>query len=141
MLAADPQLDVEGVAIHPYGATPSAVLANVATARHALHQLKLGSVPLYVTEFGWTTKPPGARDGAPERLRPGYLRDALARLGATGCGVAVAIVYTWVTPERDPRNREDWFGISPPSGGRSADVSAFISGVHAGAAARPAGSC
>jgi hypothetical protein len=141
MLAGDPQGHVEGVAIHPYGPTPAAVLANVATARHVLDQLKLGSVPLYVTEFGWATRPPGAMDGAPERLRPGYLKDTLARLGASGCAVAAAIVYTWVTPEQNPRDHEDWFGISPPSGGSSADVSAFTAGVHAGAAAQPAASC
>jgi hypothetical protein len=141
MLAADPQLHVEGVAIHPYGQTPDAVLSNVADARHAISRLGLGSVPLYVTEFGWATRPPGALDGAPERLRPGYLRDTLARLGASGCGVDAALVYTWVTPEINPRDHEDWFGISPPAGGSSPDVQAFSAGIRAGLAAAPASSC
>jgi hypothetical protein len=141
MLAADRQLRVQGVAIHPYGVDPSAVLANVASARQALDQLGLGSTPLYVTEFGWTTRPAGATDGAPERLRPEYLRDTLARLGASGCGVDAALVYTWVTPELNPGDREDWFGINPPSGESGSDVTAFHDGLRAGRAATPASTC
>lgn len=141
MLAADPQLKLGGVAIHPYGATPADVLANVADARHAIEMLGAGTVPLYVTEFGWATHPPGAMDGAPERLRPGYLRTTITDLGESGCGVAASLVYTWVTPERDPHDHEDWFGISPPSGGGSPDVTAFADGIRAAAAARPASSC
>jgi hypothetical protein len=141
MLAADPGLHVEGVAIHPYGRTPSDVLAGVADARQALSRLGLGPLPLYVTEFGWATRPPGAPDTAPERVRPGYLQDALAHLGASGCGVAAALVYTWVTPEINPRDRDDWFGISPPTGGTSADVRAFASGIREGLAAPPQSTC
>jgi hypothetical protein len=141
MLAADPQLHVQGVAIHPYGVDPSAVLANVSSARRALDGLGLGSTPLYVTEFGWATRPAGVTDGAPERLRPEYLRETLAGLGASGCGVDAALVYTWVTPELNPHNREDWFGISPPSGTAGPDVTAFRDGLRAGLAATPASSC
>lgn len=141
MVAADPQLRIEGVAIHPYGDTPAAVLNNVADARHALDGLGLGSVPLYVTEFGWATRPPGALDGAPERLRPEYLRQTLAGLGASGCGVAASFVYTWVTPEINSRDHEDWFGISPPTGGSSPDVRAFSAGIRAADQATPAPSC
>ena len=69
-----------------------------------------------MTEFGWTTQPAGALDWLPERLRPGYISATLAALGHIDCGVAATILYTWVTPERDPANREDWFGIHPPRG-------------------------
>jgi hypothetical protein len=137
MLSADPTLHVEAIAIHPYGATPAAVLANVATARHVADGLGIGPVPIYVTEFGWATRPPGARDGAPERLRPAYIRDTFAGLGASGCGVAASTLYTWVTPELDPLNHEDWFGISPPRGGTSPDLAAFTAGIRAAATATP----
>ena len=50
------------VAIHPYGANPLVVLAKVARIAQVLDAAGLGSVPLYVTEFGWTTHPPGALD-------------------------------------------------------------------------------
>jgi hypothetical protein len=143
MLAADPGLrgEIEGVAIHPYGRVPSAVLANVATARHALSSLGLGTVPLYVTEFGWTTQPPGALDGAPASARPGYIRDTLAALGASDCDVAASLLYTWVTPEHNPRDAQDWFGVSPPGAGGSPDVSAFAAGIRAGGAAARGPSC
>lgn len=136
MLVAAPDLrgQIDGVAVHPYAVTPSAVLAGVRDARRTLARLSLDSVPLYVTEFGWTTSPPRVPDFLPERLRPAYITQTLAELGHSNCGVAAAVLYTWLTPERDPANKEDWFGIAPPAGGRSADVSAFADGVRQGSA-------
>jgi hypothetical protein len=96
-----------------------------------LGALSLGSVPLYVTEFGWTTQPVGALNWLPERLRPEYISTTLAELGHTDCAVAAALLYTWVTPERNPNDPEDWFGVSPPAGGRSADIEVFAAGLRA----------
>jgi hypothetical protein len=136
MLAVAPALrtQLDGVAIHPYGATPEAVLANVSNARATLASLGLGSVPLYVTEFGWTTSPPGAHDYLNARLRPGYIQQTLTGLGHTNCGLAAAVLYAWVTPERDPANAQDWFGIHPPGGGNTPDTDAFTAGLRAAAA-------
>lgn len=138
LLAAAPALrgQLEGVAIHPYAPTPDGVLNGVRAARVALDSLGLGTVPLYVTEFGWTTDPPGALDYLPERLRPGYTERTLTALGHLDCGVAAAFLYAWVTPERNPRDAQDWFGISPPGGGSSPDVVAFTAGLSAAAAPR-----
>lgn len=133
--------EIDGVAIHPYGADPSAVLAKVHAARTVLRASGLAGVPLYVTEFGWTTSPPGALNYAPARLRPDYLAQTMAALGHSGCGVAAAILYTWVTPSRNPANREDWYGISPPSGGSSADVAGLIRGLRAARDPAPEGTC
>jgi hypothetical protein len=41
-----------------------------------------------------------------------------------------------VTPERDPADPQDWFGINPPNGGSSPDVQAFAAAI--GAARAPA---
>jgi hypothetical protein len=128
---------LDGVAIHPYGLTPETILANVHDARLGLDSLGLGSVPLYVTEFGWTTRPPGALDYLPERLRPGYLTRTLTDLGHLDCGIAAAMVYAWVTPERDPADPQDWFGIHPPDGGSSPDTAAFAQGLRAAASPAP----
>jgi hypothetical protein len=144
MLAADPslRLRIGGVAIHPYGATPALVLSNLATARHVLDSLGMALTPLYVTEFGWTTSPPGALDGAPERLRPGYIEQTLTALGHSGCGLAAAILYTWVAPERDLRDAQDWFGVSPPRDpGHGPDVAAFQAGLQQAAQTGPQASC
>jgi hypothetical protein len=139
MLAADPGLraEIDGVAIHPYALTPERVLEAVRGARLALVAQGLSSVPLYVTELGWTTRPPGALDYLPERLRPGYIERTLSQLGHVDCGIAATILYTWVTPERDPADPQDWFGISPPGGGSSPDTVAFASGVRAARAPGP----
>jgi len=136
LLSAAPSLRgaLDGVAIHPYGPTPQAVLANVVSARNALNSLRLGDVPLYVTEFGWTTSPPGALDYLSERLRPGYIEQTIDELGHTNCGLAAAILYAWVTPERNPQDSQDWFGIHPPGGAATPDVAAFTQGVRAATA-------
>jgi hypothetical protein len=144
LLAADPGMRgrIDGVAIHPYGPTPDAVLASVAAARRALSSLGLATVPLYVTEFGWTTRPSGAIHWAPEAMRPGYIERTLAGLGpGDDCNVAATLLYTWVTPERTPTDEEDWFGISPPAGGSSPDVTAFARGLQEARAGGEAGVC
>ncbi|MGO9821358.1 MAG: hypothetical protein ACLPTJ_11990 [Solirubrobacteraceae bacterium] len=137
MLAADPELrgHIDGIAIHPYG-DPLVLLSKVRAARAAITSLRLGPVPLYVTEFGWTTRPRGTVDYAPESARPGYLVATLGALGHLDCGVAAALLYTWVSPESDPANGQDWYGISNPHGGSTPDVVAFTAGLKAAAAPR-----
>ena len=139
MLRARPELasHLEGVAVHPYGPNPRVVLRRVRGARRALVALGLPKVPLYLTEFGWTIRPPGALDYAPESRRPGYITTSISVLGHTDCGIAAVVLYTWVTPERDRANHEDWFGIHPPQGGASADASAFAAGIARATASGP----
>jgi hypothetical protein len=132
MLAARPELrgHIDGVAFHPYGASPGVVMARLRGDRATLDDLGLSGVPLYVTEFGWTTSPPGSLDYAPASARPGYIQSTLAAIGRSSCGVAATILYTWVTPERNPADREDWFGIHAPGAGASPDVAAFVAGLR-----------
>jgi polysaccharide biosynthesis protein PslG len=132
MLQARPDLrgHIDGVAVHPYGANPLGVVGNVAKARQVLGSTGLGAVPLYVTEFGWTAHPTSSHNWLPERLRPRYISQTIASLGHIDCGVAAAILYTWVTPERDPDNGQDWFGIRSPSGAGTPDSAAFASGLR-----------
>lgn len=138
MVAAAPELrgHIDGVAIHPYG-NPLVVLSKIRAARATLASLGLGSVPLYVTEFGWTTRPPGAVDYAPQSARPGYLTTTLTDLGHLNCGVAAALLYTWVSPQADPLDPQDWYGINGRSGARTPDVAAFAAGLRAAVAPRP----
>jgi Cellulase (glycosyl hydrolase family 5) len=114
MVAADPGLTghIDGVAIHPYGATPALVFTRVSNARHALDQLHMPDVPLYVTEFGWSVSPVGNPDYASPDQRPALLHDTFEELGHSDCGIAAAVVYTWVTPEKDTTDLQDWFGLS-----------------------------
>jgi hypothetical protein len=143
MLAAAPNLrqQLDGVAIHPYGATPQAVLDKVRGARATLVSLGLGRVPLYVTEFGWSTSPPGGFGYLTERLRPTYIEQALTELGHLDCGVAAVLLYAWITPQTNPSDTNDWFGINPPAGGGSSDVRAFAQGLRDARATAPPISC
>ena len=140
MVRAEPQLrgHVDGVAIHPYG-PPGVVLSKVRGARATLVALGMASVPLYVTEFGWTTDPPSAPDYAPAARRPDYITTTLTALGHLDCGLAATLLYTWVTPERNPADSQDWYGIADPNGtDPTPDTAAFSAGLRA--AAQPASS-
>jgi len=143
LLAADPALrgQLDGVGIHPYGPDPAAVLAGVRAARAALDAQGLSAIPLYVTEFGWTTRPPGALGYAPESQRPAYVEQTLAELGHLHCGLAAVLLYAWVTTERSPTDANDWYGIASPTGLPTPDVRAFAAGLRAAATAGPPLSC
>ena len=128
---------VDGVAIHPYAQGPDGVLRRVRTARLVLRALGLGAVPVYVTEFGWTTSPPHALNWVAPARRADYIKRTLTALGRTDCAVADVVLYTWVTLERNPADREDWYGINPPGGGGSADATAFAAGLRGAGAPTP----
>jgi hypothetical protein len=140
MVRARPSLvgHLDGVGIHPYGPNPFVVLARVRTARATMDALGLSRVPLYVTEFGWTTLPVGAQSWAPARLRPDYISGTLTALGHTDCRIAAVVLYTWVTPQRNPADHEDWFGIHPPTGAGSADTAALATGLRRAEGPAPA---
>jgi hypothetical protein len=138
MLSADPQLQghIDGVAVHPYG-NPAVVLGKLRADRAALVSLGLAAVPMYVTEFGWTTQPAGALNYAPAARRPAYITRTLAALGHLDCGIAASLLYTWVTPEHDAGDSQDWYGIHPPTGGSTPDTAAFTAGLQEATAPAP----
>jgi hypothetical protein len=136
LVQAAPQLSghVDGVAIHPYG-RPAVVVSRVSGARAALVRLGMGAVPLYITEFGWTTQPPGAVAYTPAGRRPAEIAGVLTTLGHLGCGVAATLLYTWVTPQRNPADPQDWYGIANPTdpSASTPDTAAFAAGLRGAA--------
>lgn len=134
MLQARPALrgHIDGVAIHPYG-VPAVVVSKIRAARATLVSLGMAAVPLYVTEFGWTTQPPRAIAYVNAHRRPGFILTTLTQLGHLQCGVAAGVLYTWVTPQHNPADGQDWYGIADPSaaGAATADVAAFSAGLRA----------
>ena len=134
-------MKIDGVGIHPYGSNPLSVLANVISARSALSAAGRAGVPLYVTEFGWATNPPGGPHYLPATLRPTFIEQTLTALGHLDCGVAAALLYAWVTPESNRSDSNDWFGIHPPTGGNTADTRAFTQALRAAAAPAPSIAC
>ncbi|MGI8713942.1 MAG: hypothetical protein ACR2NR_12355 [Solirubrobacteraceae bacterium] len=135
MQAAAPALagHVDGVAIHPYG-SPAVVVSKVRAARATLAALGMAAVPLYVTEFGWTTSPPAALDYVSAAQRPEWIERTLASLGHLDCGLAATVLYTWVTPDGDPANSQDWYGIEGPDAVATPSSAAFTAGLRAAAA-------
>jgi polysaccharide biosynthesis protein PslG len=131
ILAARPGLrgHIDGVAIHPYGA-PGVVLAKIRSARAILVALGMERVPLYATEFGWTTTPPGALDYVPADRRPAYIADTVAALGHLDCGLAASLLYTWYSPQQNPADSQQWYGIDSLTGGATADADAFAQGLR-----------
>jgi hypothetical protein len=116
MLQARPDLGahLDGIAIHIYAPRPTAVFSAVRAARRLLDAHALASVPLYITELGWSIRPPHNRNWVPPRLRPQYIERTVRTLARSDCGVGGVLVYSWVTKERDPGYLEDWYGIHPP---------------------------
>jgi hypothetical protein len=137
MLQAVPVLrgHVDGVAVHPYG-RPAVVVLRVRGARAALAGLGMGGVPLYVTEFGWSTQPPGLVGYTPAARRPAEIATVLETLGHLQCGLAATLLYTWVTPERNAADAQDWYGIANPTdpSAGTPDTAAFAAGLRAAAA-------
>jgi hypothetical protein len=138
MLRARPQLrgHMDGVAIHPYG-SPTILRDRIVAARRTLDSLGLASTPLYVTEFGWTTSPPGAVAYAPAASRPADISRALTTLRSLDCGVAAGLIYTWYSPQTDPGDSQQWYGIDGLEARPTADTAAFAAGLRAAAAAGP----
>jgi hypothetical protein len=117
LVKADPGLagHVDGIGLHPYAPTPAGVDRKVVGARAAITAAGLGAVPLYVTEFGWSTQPVGNLNYAPAGRRPALIKDALDAIAGSGCDVRQAYIYTWLTPEAHPADLQDWFGLSHPN--------------------------
>ncbi len=124
---------VDGVAVHPYGAPP-VVVAKLRGARATLAALGMASVPLYATEFGWTTSPPGSLGYVPAARRPAWIERTLETLGHLDCGLAASVLYTWVTPQSNAGDSQDWFGIENPDGTATPASQAFATGLRAAAA-------
>jgi len=141
MLASAPGLaaHIDGVAVHPYRGNPLAVLGAVRDDRVLMNASGLAHAPLYVTEVGWSTRPPHNSKWAPEGIRPQYVEQTLSALTRTDCGVAEVVLYAWATPQRNPHSVDDWFGIHPPppADHDTPDTRAFAAGIRAAAAGQP----
>ena len=141
LLSARPELaaQLDGVGIHLYGSGPGAAFASVRSVRSLLDAHALSKTPLYITEVGWSTRPPHNRNWASESVRPRLVLQTVQTLGRSNCGIAALLVYSWVTPERSEGDLEDWYGIHPPPPAQrsSADTRAFSVGVQTAHAPGP----
>ena len=105
---------VDAVAVHPYGATPDAVLITLGRLRSALDSTGLGGKPMLADEVGWHTEGALGLPPVPEDQRADYFRIVTPSIMRSNCGVIGIAAHTWVTLEQRPSFSEDWYGMADP---------------------------
>jgi hypothetical protein len=115
---------VDAVGLHPYGDSLAQVLRTVREARRTLDELGGASVPLDVTEVGWTTV------RRPEVVRARWLARLARDLPRSDCKVEVLLPHTWLTGESDRARPEDWFGIANQDGSLKPSGRAYLRAVR-----------
>lgn len=126
MYAARPELRdaVDAVGWHPYAPTAAGSIGSVRALRATLDKLGEGDVPIRATEIGWPTSG-NSPITLPEADRAAALETVTDSLARSDCGVDLIVPYTWTTPERNPDDIEDWYGIRHPDGGTTPTSDAF----------------
>lgn len=115
MVAARPELsqEVSVVFAHPYASTPEGVIGQLPWWRASIDAAGLKGKPLVTNEWGWYTRgQPGEVGPVSEAQRAADFDYVANRMSRTDCGVAGTAPYTWLTPEVNPTNKEDWFGVA-----------------------------
>lgn len=125
--------EVDGVALHPYAEDASTVTTAVKVVRGTLATLGAPSLPIYLTEFGWTT-------GAPlrEAWRAAQMRQVAAALGNSNCGIAMLAPYDWYDPTVYASGGD--FGLSSAATLRAAGA-AWFEGLAVASGQPPAATC
>src|SRR5918995_1466367 len=115
---------VDAVGFHPYTPDVGGVYMKLREIRATLSRVGAGDVPLELTELGWTTT----------TASESHRADSLARLADTlprsDCNVTSLAPHTWLTNEKNPADREDWFGIYNLDGTPKPSGSAYLSSVR-----------
>ena len=119
MLAHRPELvdRIDAVGIHIYAVDAAGVIAGVAEFRRIIDAAGLAGVPLSWNEVGWPTAGEGGFPPTPEAERAILIGEVTAAAAEVGCGIVSFAPHTWVTPELDGADPEDWFGIADPETG------------------------
>jgi hypothetical protein len=106
------------VRLHPYEDSLAQVLGIVRETRRPLDDLGGSTVPLDVTEVGWTTAQ------TPEAVRARWLARLARDLSRSGCRV------TWLTAESNRAQPEDWFGVANQEGSLKPSGRAYLRAVR-----------
>jgi hypothetical protein len=117
--------NVDAIGFHPYTATAAGVFVKLRELRDTLAGLGAGGIPIELTEVGWTiTK-------TPEPERAAALATLARELPGSDCNVTSLVPHTWIGPESDPGNPEDWFGIYNRDGTSKPSGEAYLAAVRA----------
>jgi len=121
---------VDAVAVHPYESSLRGVYRSIRALRRALDALGGGGVPLDVTEVGWPTLQ------VSDRKRGRWLAALARNLPRSDCKIGVLLPHTWLTPEADHDNPEDWFGIVDQDATWKPSARAYLGAVRSVEAGR-----
>jgi hypothetical protein len=102
----------DAVAVHPYGATPGAVMGTLRYLRATLDSSGLGERPMLADEVGWHTRGTSGLPPVPEEQRAADFRTVTPAITRSDCDVIGLAAHTWVTPEQRPTDPEDWYGMA-----------------------------
>ncbi len=128
----------DAVAFHPYGTTFSNTGARVRVLRDWLDAHGAAALPLEITETGWATPP------LSESARATRMAALVPGLADSSCDVSRFIAQTWITPDVDLSDPNDYFGIAnadatlKPTG---VALTGAIAAVEDGAASPPSDPC
>jgi hypothetical protein len=105
----------DAVAVHPYGATPSAVLTVLGWLRTTLDSVHMTDIAMNADEVGWHTMGELGQPAVPEARRADYFKAVTPGIALSGCDMIGLAAHTWVTSEQRPSYPEDWYGLADPA--------------------------
>ncbi len=108
----------DAVAVHPYGATPGAVIGILRYLRGTLDSSGLEGKAMLADEVGWHTHGALGLPPVPEDERAADLRLVTPAITRSDCDVIGIAAHTWVTAEQRLNYSEDWYGMADPLSGR-----------------------
>jgi hypothetical protein len=117
--------NVDAIGFHPYTATAAGVFVKLRELRETLARHGGGGIPIELTELGWTTVK------TPEPERAAALAALARELPGSDCNVTSLVPHTWISPESDPGNPDDWFGIYNRDGTSKPSGEAYLAAVRA----------
>ncbi len=108
---------LDGVAMHSYG-DANEVTTVLCRMRATMNGVGLRHGALVLNEFGGTTSGRGAITDAQRAARIAEIVAAVVKPSACKLPLKLEMIapYTWWTPQRDPSNNQDWFGIAGADG-------------------------
>lgn len=99
------------ISLHLYESPPENLIEDVNKYRATIRKFTSADIPIYITEFGWSSAPgiPYKGTNVDEKTRSKYVTRYL--LLALELNIRKIFIYTTRTQRVDDINKEDWYGI------------------------------
>ena len=145
MFSARPDLAgrVDAIGYHPYAPTVDGVMRSIDGLEATLAQLGQAALPVYLTEVGWLASGPAGNPMVmSDEARAARLSDLVPRIAAARSADHLAgfMPYTFWTPEQNPLDGEDWYGLWHADGTPTLAGTAYVAAIARALAAGPSAS-